>query len=200
MVTRPFEMVREFEKKIAQFYGAPYAVATDCCTHAVELSLRYLAYNNVTCPSHTYVGIPMTLEKLNLQWNFVDAEWQDYYYIGNTNVIDAAVFWKQNGYIAGTYMCLSFQYQKHLNLLRGGMILLDDLDASQILKKMSYDGRIPNVPWKSQDIDVLGYHYYMPPETAQLGIDKFDDAVLTPPRSQSFCDYPYLPDMKVFRR
>ena len=35
-----FETVQEFEKQIAKFYGAPYAVATDCCTHAVELCLR----------------------------------------------------------------------------------------------------------------------------------------------------------------
>ena len=28
------------EKNLAAFTGAPYAVATDCCTHALELCLR----------------------------------------------------------------------------------------------------------------------------------------------------------------
>ena len=35
-----FEHVRQFEEQIADFYGAPYAVATDSCTHAIELCLR----------------------------------------------------------------------------------------------------------------------------------------------------------------
>ena len=35
-----FTAVKDFEKEIAKFYGAPLAVATDCCTHGVELCLR----------------------------------------------------------------------------------------------------------------------------------------------------------------
>ena len=36
-----FDSVAEFEEKVADFFGAPYAVAVDCCTHAIELCLRY---------------------------------------------------------------------------------------------------------------------------------------------------------------
>ena len=36
-----FEVVKEFEDRIAQYYGSSYAVAVDCCTHAIELCLRY---------------------------------------------------------------------------------------------------------------------------------------------------------------
>ena len=32
--------VIQFEKKIAKFFGSKYAVATDSCTHAIELCLR----------------------------------------------------------------------------------------------------------------------------------------------------------------
>ena len=32
--------VKEFEVLIANYYGAKYAVAVDCCTHAIELCLR----------------------------------------------------------------------------------------------------------------------------------------------------------------
>ena len=94
----------------------------------------------------------------------------NYYYLGNTNIIDAAVYWKEGGYVPNTFMCLSFQFQKHLSLGRGGMILTDNKDAAMELKKMSYDGRIPLTPWRNQDIEVYGYHYYMTPETAQLGL------------------------------
>jgi dTDP-4-amino-4,6-dideoxygalactose transaminase len=196
----PFEIVQTFEQKIGEFYGAPYAVSTDCCTHAIELSLRYTGIKKVTCPSQTYVGIPMTLEKLSLDWSFVDETWEDFYFIGNTNIVDAAVYWKSKSYIPGSFMCLSFQFQKHLNLIRGGAILLDDPHAYHVLKKMSYDGRITSMAWKEQDIDTWGYHYYMTPETAQRGLDKLEKAIITPSRGQSFRDYPYLPALTIFKK
>ena len=36
-----FEIISEFEKSIAEFFGSPYAVAVDSCTHGIELCLRY---------------------------------------------------------------------------------------------------------------------------------------------------------------
>ena len=35
-----FDTVTEFENKIAEFYGAPYAIAIDSCKHGLEISLR----------------------------------------------------------------------------------------------------------------------------------------------------------------
>ena len=192
-------IVQEFEKEIAKFYGAPYAVAVDSCTHAIELALRYTKCNTVTCPSQTYISIPFTLEKLNLNWNFVDEKWTDYYYLGGTNIIDAAVYWKKNGYIPNTYMCLSFQFHKHLNLIRGGAILLDNLQAYNTLKKMSFDGRVPDQLWKEQNIDTIGYHYYMTMETAKLGLEKLPEAVARPARQWTSGEYPQLSELAVFK-
>ena len=110
-----------------------------------------------------------------------------------TGVIDAAVFWKRDGYIPGKFMCLSFQFQKHLSLGRGGMILTDDADAAKKLKKMSYDGREPNVPWrKGTEASTMGYHYYMTPETAEIGINKLQKAIKTEPREWTVQDWPDL--------
>jgi dTDP-4-amino-4,6-dideoxygalactose transaminase len=194
-----FNKVEEFEDQIAKFYNAPYAVATDCCTHAIELCLRYEGYNNITIPTHTYISIPFTLEKLNLNWKFEYQEWEDFYYLGNTNIIDAAVYWKQNGYIKNTYMCLSFQYKKHLSLGRGGAILLQNKEDYDILKKMSYDGRSPNQPWMEQNIDTIGYHYYMTPETAKLGLEKLPNAIKSVPKYWNYSHYPNLKTMQVFQ-
>jgi len=36
-----FQAVTDFENKIAKYFGAPYGVAVDCCTHAIELCLRF---------------------------------------------------------------------------------------------------------------------------------------------------------------
>lgn len=194
-----WELIKKFEGEIAEFYGAPYAVSTDCCTHAIELSLRLRRYNNVTCPKFTYISLPMTFEKLNLSWSFTDERWGEFYRIGNTDIIDAAVYWKRESYIPGTLMCLSFQFRKHLNLGKGGMILCDSPHDYEILKKMSYDGRLSDIPWAEQNIDILGYHYYMTPETAQLGLEKLPLAIKTPAKYHDWTEYPDLTTMEVFK-
>jgi dTDP-4-amino-4,6-dideoxygalactose transaminase len=195
-----FNKVVEFEEKISNFFGSPYAVATDCCTHAIELCLRYEGYNNVVIPTHTYISVPFTFKKLNLNWEFEYQEWENYYYLGNTNIIDAAVYWKKNGYIENTYMCLSFQFKKHLSLGRGGAILLQNKNDYDILKKMSYDGRSPDQPWMEQDIDTVGYHYYMTPETAKLGLKKLPSAIESDPKKWNYKNYPNLKSIKVFKK
>lgn len=192
------KQVQQFEEKIAEFYGSKYAVATDCCTHAIELCLRYTNPKWLTVPAHTYLSVPMTLDKLGYKYSMTNEMWQDYYFIGNTQIIDGAVYWKRKGYENHTFLCLSFQFKKHLSLGRGGMILTNDEQAAKDLKKMSYDGRLPDVPWMEQNIDMLGYHYYMTPETAQMGLDKLQTAIDTESRKWSYKDYPDLRNMKVF--
>ena len=198
----PWSTVETFENLIANYFGSKYAVTVDCCTHAVELCLRLQQENikSVTCPSQTYISIPFTFEKLNLQWNFVDIQWQSYYQIGNTNIYDAAVLWQENSYIPGSMMCLSFQFKKHLSLGKGGAILLDNADDYQTLIKMRYDGRNPNQLWAEQNISTMGYHYYMTPETAQTGIDKFYQLKDIPSKLWNQDNYPYLPNMDVFKK
>ena len=135
--------------------------------------------------------------KIDLEWR--DENWVDYYNI-TENVIDAAVLWKKNSYILGTFMSVSFQYQKHLSLGRGGIILTDNKEAAIQLKKMSYDGRLPNIPWRNQNINTLGFHYYMTPETAQLGLNKLESAINTTPRQWVATDWPDLTEMDIFKK
>lgn len=194
-----FDLVEKFENTIANWFGARYGVATDSCTHAIELCLRLKNIQTTDCPKHTYLSIPMTFKKLGIDWTWNDTYWQDYYQLGNTNIIDAAVLWKQNSYIPKTLMCLSFQYKKHLSLGRGGMILLDNVEDYQQLIKMSYDGRDRSVPWGEQDISTIGYHYYMTPETAATGLAKFDQLARVTPKKWNYQDYPNLSTMQVFR-
>lgn len=194
-----FNTVTEFETKIAKFFGAPYAVAVDSCTHGIELCLRHTLADHITVPKNTYLSIPFLANKLGIELEWKNEDWVDYYYITD-NVVDAAVLWKTNSYVAGTFMSISFQYQKHLSLGRGGMILTDNKEAANRLKKMSYDGRLPNLPWREQNIEVYGYHYYMTPETAQLGLDKLETAINTPPRQWTINDWPDLTQMKVFQQ
>ena len=193
-----FNTITQFENTIAEYYGSKYAVATDCCTHAIELCLRLQNIKTTGCPKHTYVSVPMTLKKLNIEWQWRDEQWQDYYYLSNTNIIDAAVLWKEQSYISGTNMCLSFQFRKHLGLGRGGMILLDNKEDRDQLVRMSYDGRDRDVLWAEQKIYTMGYHYYMTPETAAAGIEKFNKVKDIAPRTVDYTDYHDLSLLPIF--
>ena len=192
-----FKIIEKFEDEIAKFFGAPYAVAVDCCTHGLELCLRKNNIKKISVPKRTYISVPLLSKKLNINLEWKEEEWHDYYYLTD-NIIDAAVLWKEKSYIPNTYMCISFQYRKHLSLGRGGIILFDKEEDYEYLKKMSYDGRSPDSPWMEQNIKTMGYHYYMTPETAQLGLDKIDKAIKDKPKKWSVNDWPDLTKMKIF--
>ena len=193
-----FNTITNFENKIASFFGASFAVAVDSCTHGVELSLRYTNAKKIFCPKRTYISIPFLSNKLGIKLEWLDNNWTDFYYL-TEDVIDAAVLWKPNSYIPNTFMSISFQYQKHLSLGRGGIILCDNKHDAEQLKKMSYDGRLPNIPWRNQNIDMVGYHYYMTPETAELGLIKLPMAIKNKPKEWSVNDWPDLTQMDVFK-
>lgn len=193
-----FNIITTFEKEVANFFGAPFAIAVDSCTHGVELALRYTKATHIKVPHRTYLSIPFLANKLNIGLTWKDEDWVDCYYLTD-NVIDAAVLWKKDSYIPNTFMGVSFQYQKHLSLGRGGILLTDNEEAAIKLKKMSYDGRQPDSPWRDQDIDTIGYHYYMTPETAQLGLDKLPAAIQSKPRQWVVSDWPDLTQMTIFK-
>lgn len=193
-----WKYINQFEKSIAKFFNAPYCVMTDSCTHGIELCLRLKKVKKATSPTRTYISIPFTFKKLGITWNWIENEWCNYYYVTN-EIIDAAVFWKEKGYIPNTLMCLSFQFKKHLSLGRGGCILLDNRTEYIKLKKMCYDGRDPDIPWKEQNIKEIGYHYYMTPETASLGLELLPKAIKSPAKKWSYVDYPDLTSMDVFK-
>jgi len=199
-----FDIVAKFEKRIADFFGSPYAVAVDCCTHGLELCLRFSRVKSIKVPRHTYVSVPFLADKLGIKREWKIENWKDYYSLTDMNsrwkIIDAAVLWKKNSYIPGTYMCVSFQFQKHLSLGRGGIILTDSETGAEELKKMAYDGRIPDIPWREQNIKTIGYHYYMTPETAQNGLDKLPSAIEAIPRDWVLEDWPNLTQMEVFKK
>ena len=194
-----FKAVADFESEVAEWFGAPYGVAVDCCTHGIELCLRLQNVTTITVPKRTYLSVPFLANKLGIELRWKDEYWTDYYNIDGTNIYDAAVLWEENSYISGTFMCLSFQFQKHLSLGRGGMILTDNKEARDELKKMVYDGRLPDIPWRDQNIKSMGYHYYMAPEIAMLGLKKLPDAIKTKPRQWVVTDWPDLTQMEVFK-
>ena len=193
-----FSVVEEFEKEISNFFGSNYAVAVDCCTHALELCLLYTRAKKISVPHHTYISIPFLSNKLNIDLEWKDSEWEKFYYLTD-KVVDAAVLWEKDSYIPETFMCISFQFKKHLSLGRGGVILVNNKEAAIHLKKMSYDGREPHIPWGTQNINMYGYHYYMTPETAALGLKKLPEAIARKPKIWTVSDWPNLTEMEIFK-
>lgn len=200
-VQQPWQVVDQFEKKIAEFFGAPYAVAVDCCTHALELGfrLRNRPVDVVQVPVHTYMSIPMMLEKLNQPWQFVNQSWEKLYQFDSHKIVDAATCWEKDSYIANTLMCVSFQFKKHLPIGRGGIILTDDSECYARLQKMCRDGRDRTLLQTEDDITEIGYHYYMTPEDAARGILLFDQLHMQPVKLWSWKNYKQLTEYAVFK-
>jgi dTDP-4-amino-4,6-dideoxygalactose transaminase len=169
-----FDKILRFEQELAEFCGAPYAVMTDCCTHAIELCLRYDQVKSLKMTPYTYLSMPMLMHKLGIKYEYLDHAWQRWvgeYPFLNTRVWDSARRLEKNMYRVGTMQCLSFGHGKPLHIGRGGAIILDDKTAYEAIIRMRYDGRDLSIsPWIDQQEFRVGYHYKPTPEEAQQGL------------------------------
>lgn len=176
-----WENVDKFEELIARYAGSKYAVAVDSCTNALFLSFKYcnekLGYNieYLEIPKRTYISVPMQAIHAGYKVKFVDKSWSGAYDIGNVPVVDSAQRFCPQMYTEDTFYCLSFNFRKILSTIKGGMILTDDEYAADWFKRMRYDGR-PSIFYNdmnSMRVDDIGYHMYMTPEQAVMGIQNF---------------------------
>jgi dTDP-4-amino-4,6-dideoxygalactose transaminase len=187
-----FDVIAEFERELAAYTGAPYAIMTDCCTHALEMCLRYDRVKSCRFTPFTYVSVPQTMHKLGIKYNFhpwQKQEWTGEYLFNGTRIWDSARRLEPGMYQPGQMQCLSFGYSKPLDIGRGGAILLDDAEAYEVLIRQRYDGRDLSVtPWQDQKVFALGYHYRPTIEEAQAALDRLPNIL---PVSQ-FVQYPDL--------
>ena len=170
-----FNKILEFEKSLADFTGALYAISTDCCTHAVELCLRYEAIKYCEFTAFTYLSIPMTMHKLGITYRMTNNKWIGEYPFENTRIWDSARRLEPNMYRPGKMQCLSFGHSKPLDNGRGGAILLDDKTAYDAIIQMRDDGRNLNIsPWTKQSEFKIGYHYKLNPEECMSALEKLN--------------------------
>lgn len=172
-----FDKILKFEQALAEFTGAPYAIMTDCCTHAIELALRYDRVQECAFTPFTYLSVPMTMHKLGIKYSyFPDSlphrqQWTGEYKFELTRIWDSARRLEKNMYRPGQMQCLSFGHTKPLHIGRGGAILLDDKAAYDAIILQRYDGRDLNIsPWNTQREFRVGYHYKPTPEEAVQGL------------------------------
>ena len=211
----PRDVIDMFEQKVAEFAGSKYAVLTDCCSHGIFLSLKYLQsigelsdLNSfragdkqpvITIPRRTYVSVPMQIRHAGLVYNFEDIEWSGIYQLKPTRVYDGAVRWTKGMYIGGNALqVVSFQIKKRIPIGKGGIILTDDDEAAKMLKLMSYDGRDLTLPYDHPEhIKCLGYHMYMTPEDAARGIMIMDQM---PEDNEDSGNYTMYPDVEIMMK
>lgn len=183
-----FDTILKFEQALAEYTGAPYAVMTDCCTHAIELCLRYQKIKNCTFTAYTYLSIPMTMHKLGIEYSLIREEWIGEYQFHETNIWDSARRLERGMYRAGQMQCLSFGHNKPLQIGHGGAIILDNKEAYGILLRQRYDGRDLSIaPWAVQGTFMVGYHYRPAIEDAEIGLEKLP-AVNELPKYHSYPD------------
>jgi dTDP-4-amino-4,6-dideoxygalactose transaminase len=192
-----FQRLFDFESALAQYTGAPYAVVTDCCTHALELCFRYDAVTECKITPYTYLSIPQLLTQLGIKYTYLDHAWQRWvgeYPFLNTRIWDSARKLQPGMYRTGQLQCLSFGHGKPLQIGRCGAILTDDADAYAWLSRARSDGRDLHIaPWELQKDFAQGYHYCPTLESCAIGLEKLQTINEEP----KYYPYPDLRNINV---
>ena len=178
MINNAYQVIDTFEQTVAKYTGAKYAVSVDNATNGLFLCLKYLNVTDkdISIPARTFMSVPCTIiqtgNRVKFDHNHPAIEGKKLkgqYQLSPYPIWDSALTFTRDMYIPGQFQCISFSGpHKFLKLGKGGMILTDNKDAYEWLKRARYFGRKP-VDHLVEDFDMLGWNYYMLPEIAARG-------------------------------
>lgn len=96
----PFQVVRDFEKALCEYTGAPYCVTTTSCTTALLLAVKWQIKDGnwkqgfpralIDIPTRTYVGVPMSIIHAGGKPTFRDEDWSGAYRLNPLPIWDSA--------------------------------------------------------------------------------------------------------------
>ena len=174
-----YKITEEFEEKLAHYTNSKYVVTLDNMSNALFLALYYehkvknRTENTITIPSRTYPSVPCEIIHADLKVGFEPVDGNTIkgaYQLKGSNVWDSALRFTADMYIPNTHMCVSFTGPyKHFKLSKGGAILTDDHEAYLWFKRARYSGR-REVSYHDDNLDMLGWNFYMMPELAARGL------------------------------
>jgi dTDP-4-amino-4,6-dideoxygalactose transaminase len=199
-----YDITNEFEKRLADYTGAPYVVTVDNQSNGLFLALMYEKVQGIeiTIPSRTYPSVPCEIIHAGAKVKFTPVKGKTIkgaYPLTPTNVWDSALSFTADMYKPGTHMCISFTGPyKHFKLSKGGAILTDSLEAYHWFRRARYSGR-RECSYHDDHFDMLGWNFYMMPELAARGmllINQFYNMDGTK-KSQEDLELPY-PDLSKF--
>jgi len=175
-----YKITEDFEKALADYTGAQYAVTLDNMSNALFLALYYeyhvnksITSDEITIPNRTYPSVPCEIIHAGLKVNFKKVKGKTIsgaYQLEGSNVWDSALSFTADMYKPGSHMCVSFTGPyKHFKLSKGGAILTDNYDAYLWFKRARYSGR-RECSYHDDNLDMLGWNFYMMPELAARGL------------------------------
>ena len=174
-----YKITEEFEEKLAHYTNSKYVVTLDNMSNALFLALYYehkvknRTEKIITIPCRTYPSVPCEIIHADLKVGFEPVEGNTIkgaYQLKGSNVWDSALRFTADMYIPNTHMCVSFTGPyKHFKLSKGGAILTDDHEAYLWFKRARYSGR-REVSYHDDNLDMLGWNFYMMPELAARGM------------------------------
>lgn len=201
-----WDWVTYFEEEVAKFCGSKYAIACDSNSNAIRLLLHYLNIqnNDIIIPANTYVSIPNQIILSGNTPVFEDIQWEGMYELGNTSIIDSATSFSENMYIPNTYMVLSFHLKKIIKIGKGGMILTDNSHFNNWARPMIYDGRHKYNNYANDDFECVGWHMYMTPEDAKIGVKLLNEYIYSTEGRINICGghytYKDLRKQRIFNK
>ena len=193
-----------FEEELVKYTGAGYAVALDNCSNALFLALTYdkVKGKTITIPSRTYPSVPCEIIHAGGKVAFTQVKGKTLkgaYQLRGSRVIDSALRFTSKMYVPNSFTCLSFTGPyKHLKLGKGGAILTDDLIAYSWFKRARFSGR-RECAYQDDNLDCLGWNFYMMPEVAARGLLLMQQFYTTKgkPLKNEDVELPY-PDLSKF--
>ena len=206
-ISDPWDYVTSFENAIKEYCGYGYAIACDSNTNAIRLCLEYLGIKKekIKIPARTYVSVPNQIIHSGNYPDLVGMEWYGEYQIGDTPIIDSACKFEKNSAVSHQdphYKILSFHHRKIINIGKGGMILTNDGMFEQWARTMIYDGRHKEVNYTNDQFECYGYHMYLTPEEAKIGLsilhsDRIGEDIIM---CASHEDYKDLREQEIFKK
>jgi dTDP-4-amino-4,6-dideoxygalactose transaminase len=150
----------------------------------------------VTIPKRTYVSVPMQIKAAGFLLGFRDEDWQGAYLLKPFSIWDSARWftsnlfnllpWMENTPVdkPDKFVCVSFHSTKTLGIKRrrsdeyfeswdieqGGAILHNSQEADKWFRRARFDGRTEGVAPADDHFDMLGWHCYLNPSSARLGL------------------------------
>jgi len=175
-----YDITNEFERRLAEYTGAPYVITLDNQSNGLFLALYYENYvkknihvNEITIPNRTYPSVPCEIIHAGLKVKFKQVEGKTIkgaYNLEGSNVWDSALSFTSEMYKKDTHMCISFTGPyKHFKLSKGGAILTDSEEAYLWFRRARYSGR-RECSYHEDNLDMLGWNFYMMPELAARGV------------------------------
>ena len=170
-----YDITNEFEKRLADYTGAPYEVCLDNQSNGLFLALMYekVGGTTITIPERTYPSVPCEIIHAGAKVAFDAVEGatlKGAYQLKPSRVWDSALRFTADMYLPNTHMCISFTGPyKHFKLSKGGAILTDDYQAYLWFKRARYSGR-RECSYHDDHFDMLGWNFDMMPELATRGL------------------------------